>query len=337
MLTCAAEEMFKLPYEFLLAFALALIMSLALGKLGIPLLHRLKFGQVVRSDGPSSHATKRGTPTMGGVIFLIPALLVTWWWGGAVRLSFTMLVVIAVFTLGFALVGLADDALKVVFRRSLGLLARQKLYWQTVLTAAAALVLYSVGHSTVLVMPFVGWRFELGLFYWAFLLFIGLAFSNAVNLTDGIDGLAGGTMMFASLAYVVIGLVTGVLPVVIFSLALMGGLLGFLYYNRHPARVFMGDVGSLGLGGAFVSMGVLTGTELLLPIIGAVYVWSTFSVTLQVAFFRLTGGRRFFRMAPFHHSLELRGWSERRIVLVYYAASAVCALAGILGLAGMGG
>jgi len=274
---------------------------------------------------------------MGGVIFLIPALAVTWWWGGAHNHSFTMLMVVTVFTLGFALVGLADDALKVVFRRSLGLLARQKLLWQTLLTALAGGLLYFAGHSTVLVVPYVGWSFELGFFYWPFLLFIGLAFSNAVNLTDGIDGLAGGTMVFASLAYVVIGLATGVWEVVLFSLALMGGVLGFLYYNRHPARVFMGDVGSLGLGGALVSMGVLTGTELLLPIVGLVYVWSTFSVTLQVAFFRITGGRRFFRMAPFHHSLELRGWSEKRIVFVYYVASAIGALAGILGLAKMGG
>jgi len=329
--------MFKLPYEYLLAFALALIISFIIGTIGIPLLHRLKFGQVVRSDGPSSHATKKGTPTMGGVIFLIPALAVTWWWGVVLKHSFAALMVITVFTLGFALVGLADDALKVVFRRSLGLLARQKLYWQTILTAAAALVLYHAGHSTVLALPYVGWRFDLGLFYWLFLLFIGLAFSNAVNLTDGIDGLAGGTMVSASLAYVVIGLVTGVLEVVLFSLALMGGLLGFLYYNRHPARVFMGDVGSLGLGGALVSMGVLTGTELLLPIVGLVYVWSTFSVALQVAYFRLTGGRRFFRMAPFHHSLELSGWSENRIVLVYCVASAVAGVAGIFGLAKMGG
>jgi len=329
--------MFKLPNEYLLAFALALIMALGLGKFGIPLLHRLKFGQVVRSDGPSSHAAKRGTPTMGGVIFLLPALAVTWWWGGALAHSFTALMVATVFTLGFALVGLADDALKVVFRRSLGLLARQKLFWQTILTALAAGLLYYAGHSTVLVMPYVGWSLDLGFFYWLFLLFIGLAFSNAVNLTDGIDGLAGGTMVFASLAYVVIGLVTGVWEVVLFSLSLMGGVLGFLYYNRHPARVFMGDVGSLGLGGALVSMGVLTGTELLLPIVGLVYVWSTFSVTLQVIFFRITGGRRFFRMAPFHHSLELRGWSEKRIVFVYYVASAIGAAAGILGLAKMGG
>ncbi|MBT9157748.1 MAG: Phospho-N-acetylmuramoyl-pentapeptide-transferase [Firmicutes bacterium] len=326
-----------MPYYYWYAFAMTFFLALILGKVAIPLLRLLKFGQVVRSDGPATHAKKKGTPTMGGVIFLVPALLVTWLWGITLGFQFSSLVVTTVLTLGFALVGLADDALKAVFRRSLGLLARQKLYWLGVLSAGASLVLYYTGHSTVLVMPFLGWRYDIGHLYWPFLVFIGIGFSNAVNLTDGIDALAGGTMLIASLAYVVVGLVTGVPEVVFFALALAGGLLAFLFYNRHPARVFMGDVGSLGLGGALVSMGTLTRTELLLPIIGAVYVWSTLSVVVQVVYFRLTKGKRFFRMAPFHHALELRGWSERKVVLTYYLVSAVAAALGIVGLARMGG
>lgn len=311
--------------------------SLALGALVLPLLTRLRLGQVIRSDGPQSHFAKKGTPTMGGIIFLVPALAFLWALGVRLSLDPARIMVISVLTLGFGLVGLTDDALKVVFRRPLGLLAREKLLWQALLTVSAALILHFVGHSTRVVIPYLGLSLELGPLYWALLLLWGMGFSNAVNLTDGVDGLAAGSVAFSSIAYVGIGLATNVPEVVLFAAALVGSLLGFLYFNAHPARVFMGDVGSLALGGGLVAMSVLTKTELLLPLVGLVYVWSTVSVILQVAYFRFSRGRRLFRMAPFHHALELRGWSETRIVGVYYLVGLLCAALGVLALQGMGG
>ena len=274
---------------------------------------------------------------MGGVIFLVSALIVTWFIAVQYKVGTTSdVMIITIFTLGFGLVGLVDDALKVVFKRPLGLLARDKLLWQLILTISASLVLHTIDHSTTLAVPFIGYSIDLGLMYWPFLLFIGIGFSNAVNLTDGVDGLAGSTMFFSCLAYIMIGLVTGVGLVTLFASSLAGGLLAFLYYNRHPARMFMGDVGSLALGGGLVAMGVLTKTELLLPLVGAVFVWSAISVTVQVIYFRMSGGKRLFRMAPYHHSLELGGWSEWRIVAAYSLAAAVCAVIGIFGLINMG-
>jgi phospho-N-acetylmuramoyl-pentapeptide-transferase len=315
----------------------AIFTSLALGALILPLLTRLRLGQVIRPDGPRSHFAKKGTPTMGGIIFLIPALALLWVIGFRLSLDPARIMVISVLTLGFGLVGLTDDALKVVFRRPLGLLAREKLLWQALLTASAALILYFVGHSTKVTIPFLGLPLELGPLYWVLLLLWGMGFSNAVNLTDGVDGLAAGSVAFSSLSYIGIGFATNVPEVGLFAVALVGSLLGFLYYNAHPARVFMGDVGSLALGGALVAMSVLTKTELLLPLVGLVYVWSTLSVILQVAYFRYSRGRRLFRMAPFHHTLELRGWSETKIVGVYYLVGLLCAALGVLALQGRGG
>ncbi|MBT9154083.1 MAG: Phospho-N-acetylmuramoyl-pentapeptide-transferase [Firmicutes bacterium] len=323
--------------EFWYVGIAAIGMSLILGTLVLPLLTRLRLGQIIRADGPQSHLSKKGTPTMGGIIFLTSTLALLWLFGLQMSLDPARLMVISVLTLGFGVVGLIDDALKVVFRRPLGLLAREKLSWQALLTVSAALILYFAGHSTHVVVPVLGFGLELGPLYWALLLLWGMGFSNAVNLTDGVDGLAAGTVAISSLAYAVVGLVVDVPEAVLFAVALTGSLLGFLYFNTHPARIFMGDVGSLALGGGLVAMSVLTKTELLLPVIGLIYVWSTLSVMLQVAFFRLSHGRRLFRMAPFHHALELRGWSETKIVMTYYCVGLLCAVLGLLGLRGMGG
>jgi phospho-N-acetylmuramoyl-pentapeptide-transferase len=322
--------------EHLTAFLGSLVMGLILGYFAIPLLRVLKFGQIVRSDGPSTHLKKTGTPTMGGIIFLAASLATTWFVALRLGVDAVPLVVMTIFTLGFGLVGLADDALKVVFKRPLGLLAREKLLWQFLLTGSASLVLTTMLHDTALTFPFVGWRLELGLLYWPFLLFLAIGFGNAVNITDGVDGLAGSTVAIASLAYLAIGLVTGSVAVVIFSLSLIGALLAFLYFNRYPAKVIMGDVGSLALGGALTSMAVLTKTELLLVIVGFLFVLEAFSVIIQVLYFRFTGGKRFFRMAPLHHHLELGGWSERKIVSVLSSLGVVFAFLGLLGLTNMG-
>ena len=322
--------------EYLLVFVGSLFISLIFGKASIPMLKILKFGQIVRTDGPQSHLKKTGTPTMGGVIFLFSSLAVSWsmavYWG----LDLLPLAVTTVFTLGFGLVGLADDAIKVVFKRPLGLLAREKLLWQFLLTGSASLILTIMGHDLSLVVPLMGWSIDLGLFYWPFLLFLAIGFGNAVNITDGVDGLAGSVVAIAALGFAVVGWVTGVATVVMFSLSLVAALLGFLYYNRHPAKVIMGDVGSLALGGALTSMAVLTKTELLLVIIGFIFVIEALSVIIQVAYFRATGGKRFFRMAPLHHHLELGGWSEKKIVAVACAWAVLFVALGLLGITNMG-
>jgi len=322
--------------DYLLALVGSLVISLFVGYLGIPLLRVLKFGQVVRSDGPQSHLKKTGTPTMGGVIFLCTAHVVGWGMAMRLGLDLVSLAVITIFTLGFGLVGLADDALKVVFKRPLGLLAREKLLWQVLLTGSASLILLTMLHDTSLVVPFFGWRLEVGLLYWPFLLFLAIGFGNAVNITDGVDGLAGTVVVIACLAFAIVGWVTEVPVVIIFSVSLIGALLGFLYFNRYPAKVIMGDVGSLALGGALTAMAVLTKTELLLVIIGFLFVVEAFSVIIQVIYFRLTGGKRFFRMAPLHHHLELGGWSERKIVALSCVAALFFATLGLLGLTNMG-
>lgn len=322
--------------DYLIVFAGSLIIGLLAGKISIPLLRVLKFGQIVRSDGPQSHLKKTGTPTMGGVIFLFATVVVTWSMVVHLGLDLLPLAVITVFTLGFGIVGLADDALKVVFKRPLGLLAREKLLWQFLLTGSASLILLTMMHDTSLVVPLAGWRLELGLLYWPFLLFLAIGFGNAVNITDGVDGLAGSVVAIASLTFAIVGWVTGVPVVAVSAISLVGALLAFLYFNRYPAKVIMGDVGSLALGGALTAMAVLTKTELLLIVIGFLFVIEAFSVIIQVVYFRFTGGKRFFRMAPLHHHLELGGWSERKIVALSSLAALFFAILGLLGLTNMG-
>ncbi len=314
------------------AFVIALVVTLALGPVFIPLLRRLKFGQNIRSDGPSRHLAKAGTPTMGGVIFIIGVLSAGLITGGHNRDTLVVLGVI----FGFGLIGFLDDFIKVALKRSLGLRAREKLLGQILLAALLGVLATTVlGCNTGIAVPFTnlfaGHNVTLELDTWLYVAFVVLVVvgtSNAVNLTDGLDGLAAGVTVVAASAFMFVGVLSGRPGVALAMAALVGGCLGFLFYNRHPARVFMGDTGSLALGGALGAAAVITGAELFLLIIGGIYVLEALSVILQVFSFQVFG-RRIFRMSPLHHHFELGGWSEQRVVQTFWLVSIIFATLGL--------
>lgn len=308
----------------LLALIGAAGISVILGPLLIPLLRVLKLGQMVRDDGPQSHLRKAGTPTMGGLIFLVGIVLMTYYYGRGSTEAILALVAIV----GYGLIGFADDFLKVALHRSLGLKARHKLSGEIALgLLLSILVINLTGRGTG--VSFLGYNLELGWFYPFLGLLVLVATTNTVNLTDGLDGLAAGTMFFASLAYVLIAWLLNAQGLMVFAAAVAGGCLGFLVYNRHPAKVFMGDTGSLALGGALGIMAIQTGTEFLLFVIGGIYVAEALSVILQVIFFRLTG-RRILRMSPLHHHFELSGWPETKVVKVFWLTAFALAVIGLI-------
>jgi len=319
--------------RIVLVFILAAAIVLALGPVFLPWLRRLKFGQFIREDGPRAHQAKAGTPTMGGLMMLMGLLVIT-----PLLLPWQLeTVVLLLFTLGYGLIGFVDDYIKVVKKRNLGLKAKQKMMAQTLLALALAWVAaYGLDHGPRVMLPVLGQPLDLtfplfALFIWL----VAVGTTNAVNLTDGLDGLAAGVTLIVALTYVVIGAGQGQPAAALFASALAGVCLGFLYYNRHPARVFMGDTGSLALGGALTVLAVVTRTELLLPVLGAVYAAETLSVIIQVISFKTTG-RRVFRMSPLHHHFELGGWSESRVVRTFWSAAAIaCACGLLLWLAGM--
>jgi len=312
----------------LAALLLSFGFTALLGPPLIKVLQLIRAGQIVRDDGPRRHLGKAGTPTMGGLIFLLGLTLAVLILSKANLLLFTLLGI----TWGYGLLGWIDDMLKVVLRRPLGLLARQKLAGQSALGLIAGLVaMLYLGRGSEVVLPFSSLRWDLGWYYPALAAIVLVATSNAVNLTDGLDGLAAGTTLVVSLAYFLLALALDKAELIIFTGALAGGCLGFLLYNFHPARVFMGDTGSLALGGAIGILSILTRTELLLPILGGVYVLEALSVILQVLYFRLTG-RRLFRMSPLHHHFELAGWSETGVVLFFWVLALFFSGLGLYGL-----
>lgn len=293
---------------------IAFVIALLLGPLFIPFLRRLKFGQSIRAEGPQGHQKKAGTPTMGGLIILL-AMTIT-----AIKFSdrsFELWLLLFV-TLGYGLVGFLDDYIKVVLKRNLGLKAKQKLLGQIIVGVVLYIVLYQTGLIDMsLHFPFVSTPLDLGLFYLPFLILLVIGFSNAVNLTDGLDGLAAGTTAISFGSYAILAWWTSNMDVAIFCAAMVGGLLGFLVFNAHPAKVFMGDTGSLALGGALATVAVLTKTEIWLVLIGGVFVAEALSVMLQVFSFQ-TFGKRLFKMSPIHHHFELVGWSEWRVVGTFW-------------------
>lgn len=311
--------------EYGIAFALALISTLVLGKIGIPLLQRLKAQQSIREEGPQAHLAKAGTPTMGG-LFMMLALVLTICIVPPYSVTLWMLLFL---TLGHGLLGFSDDFIKAVKRRNLGLTAKQKLAGQVVIALLFCYISTTYAAlPTTLWIPLVDITVDLGFSYYILALLIIIGTTNAVNLTDGLDGLATGISAIAGAAYAVVGLLVGSLSVTFFGIIVSGVCLGFLYFNANPAKVFMGDTGSLALGGAFAGMAIATKTEILLVIIGFVFVVEALSVILQVASFK-TRGVRIFRMSPIHHHFELGGWSERKVVYVFWAVSLVTSLFGI--------
>ncbi|MDA8354415.1 MAG: phospho-N-acetylmuramoyl-pentapeptide-transferase [Firmicutes bacterium] len=320
----------------LVPLAVAFGLGVLLGPFVIPVLRRLKFGQAIRDEGPKAHQKKAGTPTMGGTIFLTVVVLT------AIPLSnvfffesLSDLFFLLFATLGYGILGFMDDYIKVVMKRNLGLTAKQKLLGQLFIGMVLFWVLWEVrivrGENpaiSTIHMPGTELYFELNWLYLPLLVLMMIAASNAVNLTDGLDGLVAGTAAIAYGAYAVIGMVQSNYMVVIFSASVVGALLGFLVFNAHPAKVFMGDTGSLALGGGLAALAVITKTELLLPIIGAVFVIETLSVMIQVSSFKFRG-KRIFRMSPIHHHFELVGWSEWRVVTTFWFIGFLCAGLGI--------
>jgi phospho-N-acetylmuramoyl-pentapeptide-transferase len=316
------------------AFAISLAVTSLLGPLVIPLLKKLKFGQNVRSDGPSRHLSKTGTPTMGGIMFIAGTAVGGFILGHGLADGIVVLIMI----LGFGLIGFFDDYTKVVLKRSLGLRAREKLLLQILLAMGLSYwVVYGLGRGAQIILPYSGFfnpgGIQVNLGWWPFMLFtvvVAVGAANAVNLTDGLDGLAAGISMVVALAFMVIALLVHKDGVAVSMAALAGGCLGFLFFNRHPAKVFMGDTGSLAIGGGLGAAAVMTGSELFLLIIGGVFVLETLSVILQVVSFQTTG-RRLLRMSPLHHHFELGGWSENRVVFTFWAATLIFAVIGLAG------
>ncbi|MGE5552443.1 MAG: phospho-N-acetylmuramoyl-pentapeptide-transferase [Betaproteobacteria bacterium] len=312
----------------LYAGGLALVIVLGLGPITIAYLRRLRFGQSVRSDGPQTHLKKAGIPTMGGLLIVAAFMAAT---ALVVPESGHLPLALAV-TAGYFFIGLVDDLLIVVRRRPLGLKARTKLFWQLLFGLALAYVVaVTPGLGPNLVIP--GDAGTIRLPVWAYTLFAGVVVmaggANAVNLTDGLDGLAAGTVTLAAVAYALIALGRGAVDLAIFAGAVAGACLGFIWFNAPPAQVFMGDTGSLALGAALGSLALLTKTELLFAVIGGLFVLETLSVIIQVISFRLTG-RRLFRMSPLHHHFELVGWPESKVVARFWLMALLFTLAGLL-------
>ncbi|PLR77486.1 phospho-N-acetylmuramoyl-pentapeptide-transferase [Bacillus sp. V3-13] len=311
-------------FTILMAFLITVLLS----PIFIPFLRRLKFGQSIREEGPQSHQKKSGTPTMGGIMILaavtVTTLVMTNKFSGATVETYLLLLV----TLGFGLLGFLDDFIKVVMKRNLGLTSKQKLLGQMIISAVFYFVLKQNDFSTAVNIPYFDYSIELGVFYILFIIFWMVGFSNAVNLTDGLDGLVSGSTAIAFGAFAVMAWNQSQFEAAIFSVAVVGAVLGFLVFNAHPAKVFMGDTGSLALGGAIAALAIVTKLEVILIVIGGVFVIETLSVILQVISFKTTG-KRIFRMSPLHHHYELVGWSEWRVVVTFWAVGLLFAILGI--------
>lgn len=309
--------------------AAAFVLTVVIAPFGIPLLRRLKFGQSIREEGPQSHMAKAGTPTMGGIIFMISIVLATIVCGLMFEIFTTQTIVLLLVFAGFGIIGFLDDGLKVIFKRNLGLTSFQKLIGQIVIAIAAFLLLRVGDFSTVISIPYTNYELDFGVLYVAFLIFWLVGFSNAVNLTDGLDGLVSGLAAIAFAAFGVIALYNEQTDIAVFAFAVTGALLGFLIFNANPAKVFMGDTGSLALGGALAMVSVLVKQELLLLLVGLVFVIETLSVILQVGSYKLRK-KRIFKMSPIHHHFELSGWSEWKVVIVFWSTGLVVALIAVL-------
>ena len=307
---------------------ISFIISVVITKVEIPVLKR-KAGQNIREDGPQSHLSKAGTPSMGGIAIIIAAYLTTI--GAAVmgKIDGLGCAIILLVFVGFGLIGFFDDYLKVIKKNNLGLRAYQKFGLQTILSVILAVYLanYTEG-STSVYIPFADIYVNFGIWYIPFVVFVVLAMTNAVNLTDGLDGLASGVTAFISLFFAVAGFTYGIVTGAYFCSAMCGACLGFLVFNRNPAKVFMGDTGSLALGGGLAAAAILMKLELLLPIVGLLYVIEALSVVLQVGYFKISGGKRIFKMAPIHHHFEKCGFSEVQVVAGFWIFAVLCCVAG---------
>ena len=317
--------------EYFIPAILAFVFTTILAKLMIPFLHRLKFGQSIREEGPKWHKSKSGTPTMGGIIFIIPAVVAALC-GVVVFPDRNKAFVVMATALSFGIVGFADDYIKVVKKRNLGLTSKQKMVLQIICTVAfLASITLSRDISTELYIPFAGLRIELGVFYYLFAIFAITAMVNAVNLTDGIDGLATGVTIVALTALTVFALIVGQKSIALSMIVLATSLCGFFIFNKNPAKVFMGDTGSLFLGGFIAACVFEMNVPILFLFVGFMYTVETVSVSLQVLYFKATHGKRLFKMSPIHHHFELCGWNENKIVAVFTTITALMSIIGVIG------
>lgn len=311
-------------YTIIMGFLVTVVLS----PIFIPFLRRLKFGQSIREEGPKSHQKKSGTPTMGGLVFLLSIIIttiaITSRYSEFSAETFLLLLV----TVGFGILGFLDDFIKVVMKRNLGLTSKQKLAGQILISAVFFYIYQQNDFASTVSIPLTDISVDLGWFYVLFIIFWLVGFSNAVNLTDGLDGLVSGTSAIAFGALAVLAWNQSQYDVSIFAVAVVGAVLGFLVFNAHPAKVFMGDTGSLALGGAIAAIAILAKLEILLVLIGGVFVIETLSVIIQVISFKTTG-KRVFRMSPLHHHYELVGWSEWRVVVTFWTVGLLCAVLGI--------
>ncbi|XJZ28407.1 phospho-N-acetylmuramoyl-pentapeptide-transferase [Bacillota bacterium Lsc_1132] len=311
-----------------LTILMGFLITVLLSPIFIPFLRRLKFGQSIREEGPKSHQKKSGTPTMGGLMILFSIIMTTLVMAGKFSEPTVKTWLLLIVTFGFGLLGFLDDFIKVVMKRNLGLTSKQKLLGQIIISVIFYLIYKQSGFPTDIRIPIADYTIHLGWFFVIFIIFWLVGFSNAVNLTDGLDGLVSGTAAIAFGAYAVLAWNQSQFEIAIFSVAVVGAVLGFLVFNAHPAKVFMGDTGSLALGGAIAAVAILSKLEILLIIIGGVFVIETLSVILQVISFKTTG-KRIFRMSPLHHHYELCGWSEWRVVVTFWTVGLLFAILGI--------
>jgi len=319
--------------ETILAIIISFAVSAILCPAVIPFLHRLKFGQQVRDDGPQTHLKKQGTPTMGGLMILTSIVITSLFY---IR-DYPRIIPVLFVTVGFGIIGFLDDYIKIVMKRSEGLNPWQKLLGQIVITGIFAYYLKCSGEVQVsMLIPFTGgfddgYLLDIGILFVPFVFCVVLGTDNGVNFTDGLDGLCTSvTILVATfMTIVALGEGSGISPI---TGAVVGSLLGFLLFNVYPARVFMGDTGSLALGGFVASSAFMMQLPLFIPIIGFIYLAEVLSVIMQVSYFKATHGKRIFKMAPIHHHFELCGWSETRVVAVFSIITAMLCLVAYLGL-----
>jgi len=310
--------------SYIIPSGIAFLIAITLAPFAIPVLRRLKFGQEIREEGPKWHASKSGTPTMGGIIFIIGIII-----SGIIFLRDDFKGIMLIYlSVAFGAVGFFDDYIKVVQKRNLGLTAIQKLLMQTAASVIFVYLLYINGMlPTVLKIPFTSISWNMGLWYLPFVVIFIIGMVNAVNLTDGIDGLASSVTIIVCLFFAVFSKMIGNDSSSIFSAIIAGGAAGFLIFNKYPAKIFMGDTGSLFLGGCLAGIAVADGLALFLVIAGGIYILETISVIIQVTSFKLTG-KRVFKMSPIHHHFEMCGWSENKIDTIFsFITIVLCVLA----------
>ena len=321
---------------YCLAIVIAAVITGLLGYFMVPFLHKIKFGQTIREVGPSWHKNKQGTPTMGGIMFIIGSSVAAviciaflWLNGGAeTQLMFVKVVAGALMAVGFGIVGFLDDYISIKKHRNLGLTEIQKLILQFIIVGAYLLSVAFAGGTTETVIPFLG-SVDLGFFYYILAAVFIVGMVNAVNFTDGIDGLNTSVTLVVALVFSVIAMLLNRVGLSLYAAAIVGAMIGFLFWNANPAKVFMGDTGSLFLGGAVCALAFGVDMPILLILIGIIYIVEILSVVLQVTYFKISHGKRIFKMAPIHHHFEMCGWNENKICFVF---SGVTLLAGILGV-----